>query len=146
MRSNINFQHLKWILPIFIVAISLFAFTQKPEPATGINQERLFADLYFKYTPADPDDFTQASVEEQSNWTLITSGQKCDQETDEVACSFSITVETSQQASYLDGTHPSSRVEINTGGSSSEAFVSQLEDASDNSDITQEIDNIELPM
>ncbi|MCH5597949.1 hypothetical protein [Niabella ginsengisoli] len=145
MLKHKSLSILKWVAPACAVAFSLLAFTNQTDADKIKSNDLFFADLYFKYTPTDPDDFSQSSVEEQSNWTLITSGQKCEQETNEVPCSFSITVETGQQASYLDGTHPSSRVNINTSGSSSQAYVSQLEDATTSDDITQEIDNIELP-
>ena len=135
MRLN----NLKWAFPITFVAVCIAFLAFKPAPAKLAETT-----LYFKYQPAN--DFTSTSVTSNSNWELVTSSETCEQETDDVACSFSITVPEVDEASYLTGSNPSSRVQIQANGTGAKYHVDDVSDiASPGNNLQPEIANIERP-
>lgn len=135
MRLN----NLKWAFPIAFVAVCVAFLAFKPAPAKLAQTT-----LYFKYQPAS--DFGSTSVTSNNNWELVSPSEICEQEKDEVACSFSITVPETEEASYLTGSNPSSRVAIQANGSGSEYHVAEVLDGSTPSnDLLPQIANIERP-
>ncbi len=131
--------NLKWAFPIAFVAVCVAFLAFKPAPAKLAETT-----LYFKYQPAS--DFQSASVASNSNWELVAPAATCEQEDNDVACSFSITVQEEEEASYLTGSNPSSRVKIQTSGSNNYYHVADvLDNANSNNDLEPEIANIERP-
>ncbi|MGN7788035.1 hypothetical protein ACTJIJ_26095 [Niabella sp. 22666] len=135
MRLN----NLKWAFPIVFVAVCVAFLAFKPAPAKLAETT-----LYFKYQPSS--NFKSTSVTSNSNWQLVTPSATCEQETNDVACSFSITVQEDDKASYLTGSSPSSRVEIQANGSGDYYHVTDvLDDVTPSNDLSPDIANIERP-
>lgn len=132
-------NNLKWAFPIAFVAVCVAFLAFKPAPAQPAETT-----LYFKYQPAS--DFSSTSVTSNSNWELVTPSATCEHELNDVACSFSITVSEADEASYLTGSNPSSRVKIQANGSGSEYYVDNvLDNSAPGNDLQPEIANIERP-
>ncbi len=132
-------SNLKWAFPIASVAVCVAFLAFKPAPAKLAETT-----LYFKYQPTS--NFKSASVTSNSNWQLVTSSATCEQETNDVACSFSITVQEDDKASYLTGSNPSSRVKIQANGSDDNYHVADvLDNVTPTNDLSPEIANIERP-
>ncbi len=135
MRIN----NLKWAFPIAFVAVCVAFLAFKPAPAKLAETT-----LYFKYQPTN--NFSSTSVTSNSNWELVDPSQTCEQEENDVACSFSITVSEVDEASYLTGSNPSSRVKIQANGSGLNYHVADVVDnATSSNNLEPEIANIERP-
>ncbi|MGE9313591.1 hypothetical protein ACLOAU_18210 [Niabella sp. CJ426] len=135
MRLN----NLKWAFPIAFVAVCVAFLAFKPAPAKLAQTT-----LYFKYQPTS--NFSSTSVTSNSNWELVTPSATCEQEENDVACSFSITVQEADEASYLTGSNPSSRVKIQANGTGTNYHVADvLDDVTPSNDLEPEIANIERP-
>ncbi|MCH5719934.1 hypothetical protein [Niabella hibiscisoli] len=135
MRIN----NLKWAFPIAFVAICVAFLAFKPAPAKLAETT-----LYFKYQPTS--DFTSTSVTSNSNWELVSPSETCEHEENDVACSFSITVSEADEASYLTGSNPSSRVQIQANGTGPNYHVDDVLDiTSPSNNLQPDIANIERP-
>ncbi|OJU27047.1 MAG: hypothetical protein BGN92_12995 [Sphingobacteriales bacterium 41-5] len=122
----------------------VFAFShQKGAPAH--ETAAALATLHFKYTPPSTNDYSPSSVASGLNWLQIPSNQACTQETDEVACSFSINVPTGDESEFVNGSgQPTSRVQIQPS-SGSDAYVMDVVDATSNASVKNAIANVYLP-
>ncbi|MCH5686656.1 hypothetical protein LWM68_21770 [Niabella sp. W65] len=119
------------------VCVAFFAF--KPAPAKVTETI-----LYFKYQPTS--DFSSTSVTSNSNWQLVAPSETCEEEKDDVACSFSIKVPESEEANYLTASNtPSSRVTIQANGSSGYYHVDNVLDNATSSVIMESKANVERP-
>ncbi|GEM_PF-4964894 len=129
----------KWVFPIAFLTICVAFLAFKPAPAKLAETT-----LYFKYQSAS--DFSSAAVTSNNNWKLVAPSEICEQETDDVACSFSITVPEFEEASYLTGPNPSSRVQIQANGTGTKYHVDDVLDiASPSNNLLPDIANIEEP-
>lgn len=130
--------NLKWAFPIAFLTICVAFLAFKPAPAQPAETT-----LYFKYQPAS--DFSSMAVTDNSNWELVDPSETCEQEENDVACSFSIRVSKDEEASYITGSNPSSRVAIQANGSSSHYYVDNVVDNASSNDIFDSKANVERP-
>lgn len=134
MSNNKNLRIIKWSLPLIVVSVvCLLAF--KPSA-----QHIPFSRLYFKYQPTT--DFSSGSVSANANWQQVSEEDVCEQETDDVACSFSIYVPTEDMDNYISASNnPSSRLTIQVSGTGNDYFVDDILD--NNASIQHEVQNVE---
>ncbi|WP_300597144.1 DUF6520 family protein [Niabella sp.] len=129
---------LKFVLPLLALVFTIsiaFAFTNtKKQPAT---KPVTMTTLYFQYQLAT---YGKSQVETQNNWNLIAPGEACESDGNDVTCSFSIRVPEEDQALYLNSTHPSSLVSIESSISGTDYRVTDVKEAS--STILSSIENI----
>lgn len=115
---------IKFVLPLLALVFTIgiaFAFTKKQTVAKPVTT----AMLHFKYQLGT---YTEAQVEAQSNWELIEPEEACEDEADNAACSFAINVPEGDQALFLNGTHPSSRVLIEAATQGTNYYVSTVKE------------------
>jgi hypothetical protein len=131
---------IKWItsIAILIVSVLFFAFKENGKRSSMVNPKDTKT-LWFMY---QSNDYTAPQVSSQSNWELINSGEACEQDVDEKACSFSIEIASDDEPLFLNGTHPSSRVKIEVAGSGTTYFVSDVKDNAASVPIALSIENI----
>lgn len=130
---------LKWVLPIAFLTISAAFLAFKP--ASGSLSETT---LYFKYQPAS--DFSSTSVTSNSNWQLVAAAETCEQEENDVACSFSIRVPEEEADNYLTSSNtPSARVTIQANGAGSNYHVDNVLDNATSSVIMDSKANVVRP-
>lgn len=133
MSINKSPRTIKFIIPILALAFIVTLIAFKP-----VNRQSATT-MYFKYQLST---YTAAQVSSQSNWEQIDPSEACEQESDQKACSFSISVPTGDEALYLNGTHPSSRVLIDASSSGSNNFVSDVRDNVASTSIAASIENV----
>lgn len=131
--------NLKWAFPIAFLTVCVAFLAFKPAPARLAETT-----LYFKYQPTS--DFSSTSVTSNSNWQLVAPSETCAEETDDVACSFSIRVPENEEANYLTASNtPSSRVTIQANGSGGYYHVDNVLDNTTSSVIMDSKANVERP-
>lgn len=113
------------MVALLCLAITVFAFKTRPFPTTP---KLANTTLHFKYT-APSGDYSPAAVKDRANWTEVSPSQVCLGNINQDACSFSITVPETDESTYLSGSSPSTRVSIQTAGTSSDAYVTNLVDS-----------------
>lgn len=137
-----SLRTINYILPAMAIACVVFAFSHQkgaPAPATALTT------LHFKYTPPSANDYSPNSVASGLNWLQIPSNQACTQESDEVACSFSINVPAGDESEFVNGSgQPTSRVQIQPS-SGSDAYVMDVVDATINASVKNAVANVYLP-
>lgn len=124
---------------VILVACSMF-FAFKEKTNNFAKEPLVSKTLYFKY---QLNSYTEPEVTSQANWELIDPEEACEHEQDEKACSFSIEIPADDEALFLDGSHPSSRVLIEANASGLNHFVSDVkEDVPNGKTIVATIENI----
>ncbi|SDC79487.1 DUF6520 family protein [Niabella drilacis] len=141
MNTKRSHKTIKFILPILALAFAVgiaFAFTGTQTP---VKTKLLDATLHFNYT-APGGDYSPAAVRTRANWT-VTTAPNCETNFDNDACSFSITVPDADKNSYLSGSNPSLKASIQTSGTSTDAYVTNIVDSTLSTplDLTSTISN-----